>query len=681
MPDNIYQNMIQPKGRAYRDSQIVLNSHYRDPIDQSPGRLAGNSHIWGDASQEVQSRVIDTIIETCETNNLTPRQTAYVLAIARVESGFNPDAAAGTTSAHGLGQFINETGSAYGLNDENRNDVSKQAEALVNHYLYNEKLANNRGQDESYIYKYHHDGPSREYGGLDLSQKQVMPYLDQYTQFVNDHRQNRGLAAETPSQVKPETPSAQMYTFDTSRVYRIGAQGAEVTALQEQLNRLGITDGKGRPLNPDADFGSNTKAAVENFQRQHGLTVDGVAGKDTLTLLNQLSLQHQKDKPQVVQQPGTSTPSIATGHERILVAGIAGFDLGTGNKGNVAPSSVTNPDATYEYSMKGRDKGNSDKDKFKEIDCSGLVYHSLKNAGYRVDEEYPNMNNKLPGKDNWKNFTTQTLFKGDSLQPYAKKNFDAIPAKDAKPGDIIMFKKPSGSNYQHVGIVAEVKDGKVISYYGAQSSTGPAVTKPNPNTMLGVVLRPKDSFYDPSRDLTKKVPEGFNKRYEQIRTQQITPKTKPGKPDYPLLDNGKSWANIKTTEREPSPQKLSPAVQAIKDTLDSGLKPTIMKLGATEKAASNMIAAVTNRCVRLQLYANEIGEMIVNPDKNRLVVTSNTHSNKFVSEDAIKASRQNPAEQYQQATQTHEANVQDKVLAQQQMNINQQQQVQSTRKM
>lgn len=45
----IYDSMIQEKGLAYKSSQVLGpgRTHYGDPIDNSPGRLAGNSHIWG----------------------------------------------------------------------------------------------------------------------------------------------------------------------------------------------------------------------------------------------------------------------------------------------------------------------------------------------------------------------------------------------------------------------------------------------------------------------------------------------------------------------------------------------------------------------------------------------------------------------------------------------------------
>lgn len=190
MSNDIYESMIQPRGREYRSEQIKSWSHYREPVDRSPDRLAGNSRVWGDASPEVQSRVIDTLIESSRNAGLTPRETAHVIAIARVESGFNPDAAAGTTSASGLGQFIDKTGRHYDLNNQNRFSPEAQADALVVHFIDNRNLAMSRGQGEEYFYKYHHDGPTRDYGGLGLSNREVAPHLNEYEAFV---RQRLGL--------------------------------------------------------------------------------------------------------------------------------------------------------------------------------------------------------------------------------------------------------------------------------------------------------------------------------------------------------------------------------------------------------------------------------------------------------------------------------------------------------
>jgi putative chitinase len=207
MTDEIYQSMIQPRGREYRSDQIKPWSHYREPIDTAPGRLAGNSRVWGDASPEVQSRVIDELIGASQRAGLSPRETAHVLAIARIESGFNPDAAAGTTSAAGLGQFIDRTGAGlrdHPLNNGNRFDARAGSDALVEHFIENRNLARSRGQGEEYIYKYHHDGPTRDYGGLGLANREVMPRLDEYERFV---RQRLGQQQTDPAQITPgQTP-------------------------------------------------------------------------------------------------------------------------------------------------------------------------------------------------------------------------------------------------------------------------------------------------------------------------------------------------------------------------------------------------------------------------------------------------------------------------------------------
>lgn len=61
--------------------------------------------------------------------------------------------------------------------------------------------------------------------------------------------------------------------------------GAGVHDLQTRLAQLGLHDAHGRPLTPDSDFGPGTKAAVEEFQRNQNLHVDGIAGAKTLAAL------------------------------------------------------------------------------------------------------------------------------------------------------------------------------------------------------------------------------------------------------------------------------------------------------------------------------------------------------------------------------------------------------------
>lgn len=61
--------------------------------------------------------------------------------------------------------------------------------------------------------------------------------------------------------------------------------GQAVRSMQEKLSGLGYTGTDGKPLVADGDFGQNTRQAVERFQRDQGLTVDGKAGPKTLEAL------------------------------------------------------------------------------------------------------------------------------------------------------------------------------------------------------------------------------------------------------------------------------------------------------------------------------------------------------------------------------------------------------------
>jgi peptidoglycan hydrolase-like protein with peptidoglycan-binding domain len=56
-----------------------------------------------------------------------------------------------------------------------------------------------------------------------------------------------------------------------------GSRGAEVVAVQRDLNRLGASP----RLVEDGDFGPATDRAVRAFQASAGLSVDGIVGPQT----------------------------------------------------------------------------------------------------------------------------------------------------------------------------------------------------------------------------------------------------------------------------------------------------------------------------------------------------------------------------------------------------------------
>lgn len=61
---------------------------------------------------------------------------------------------------------------------------------------------------------------------------------------------------------------------------KMGSVGNEVTAIQKVLKNKGYYTGA-----VDGIFGSKTLAAVKSFQKANGLTVDGIAGPQTLKAL------------------------------------------------------------------------------------------------------------------------------------------------------------------------------------------------------------------------------------------------------------------------------------------------------------------------------------------------------------------------------------------------------------
>lgn len=168
-------NHSAPSGQG----QAPHRSHYHAPIPND-GKLHGWSRNPGDAPDHVRAATVTAIIEECKSRNLSKPDAALVLAIARLESGFNPDAANPTSSASGIGQFIDKTASHYGLDAAKRFDLHAGAKALVDHYIDNKALAASRGQGADFIYKYHHDGPSANSGGMALSRNEVMPYAKAY---------------------------------------------------------------------------------------------------------------------------------------------------------------------------------------------------------------------------------------------------------------------------------------------------------------------------------------------------------------------------------------------------------------------------------------------------------------------------------------------------------------------
>lgn len=73
---------------------------------------------------------------------------------------------------------------------------------------------------------------------------------------------------------------AALSVVSVTALSQIGSRGTEVSKIQRVLKDRGYYTGS-----IDGIFGSATKKAVEQFQRDNNLKVDGIAGKETLKAL------------------------------------------------------------------------------------------------------------------------------------------------------------------------------------------------------------------------------------------------------------------------------------------------------------------------------------------------------------------------------------------------------------
>lgn len=214
----IYEILRSSKGLEYKDSQIIKKSYlYIKPkIDKRAGALAGRSRVHGDVSPQVQDRIIDMLIEIGARYKLSYRDIAHLLLICKVESGFNPDAAAGTTTAAGLGQYTNaaveEAAKVHiskkrlnfilDLSGDYRFDADHGAYGVVLSYMIckensKEHFGNNY---EKYLYIYHHQSwyfkPTQVnlskpdvQAVLKIANKEILPHLDLLEKLLSQKTQ------------------------------------------------------------------------------------------------------------------------------------------------------------------------------------------------------------------------------------------------------------------------------------------------------------------------------------------------------------------------------------------------------------------------------------------------------------------------------------------------------------
>ncbi|MEX0660067.1 MAG: peptidoglycan-binding protein [Egibacteraceae bacterium] len=172
---------------------------------------------------------------------------------------------------------------------------------------------------------------------------------DATREAVQRFQRHRGLAAD--GVVGTETWRILVeagYTLGDRLLWRtrIMMRGDDVRDLQHRLNQLGFDAGS-----EDGIFGPLAHAAVEDFQRNVGLEVDGVAGPATIDLLRRMRRDHQTSGAGIRAREREAL-------RRLSGRGLVGARIlvdpshGPGDPGHVGPSGVTEADVSWQIASR-----------------------------------------------------------------------------------------------------------------------------------------------------------------------------------------------------------------------------------------------------------------------------------------------------------------------------------------
>ncbi len=201
--------------------------------------------------------------------------------------------------------------------------------------------------------------------------------------------------------------SATPYTMS------LGDTGSDVKNLQIRLGDLGYFSAE-----PTGYYGSITSYAVQEFQKQNSLTVDGKAGSETRAVLySENALPYEGSDLSPVQA----------------------------SESEQSKSEIMSDAVSLAYSLLGKDYiyGACGPNSF---DCSGFIYYILKNSGLSVNRMSPSAFSSI---SDWQQVSN---------------------IEDLQIGDLVFFNSDTGSFINHMGIY--VGGG---SFIHASQSTGSVV--------------------------------------------------------------------------------------------------------------------------------------------------------------------------------------------------------------
>ena len=169
---------------------MTNRSHYSGPISTDPTHIGGYSRQAGEASNETKIAVIDAIENIAAQYDLSQRDIANLIAIANLESKFNPDAATRSqiSSASGVmqvtdywaGEILRKYDGTARINGHklgkyDRFDLNSNIEYGIALYLDAKAIA--KSNDVGDIYKKYNGDPSQYTKHLENLRKESEKYL------------------------------------------------------------------------------------------------------------------------------------------------------------------------------------------------------------------------------------------------------------------------------------------------------------------------------------------------------------------------------------------------------------------------------------------------------------------------------------------------------------------------
>ena len=150
-------------------------------------------------------------------------------------------------------------------------------------------------------------------------------------------------ATPAPTPKPTPVPTINITPNPAYKTLQVGDRGDQVREMQEKLIAYGYLQGEA-----DGAYGNQTRRAVEAFQYQHGLSVDGIAGRNTLTVLYESDEIRMAPQAEPTPTPtATSQLSVArTAEPTESPAPEASFVPVTTTRPTHTPASTTRPTAT-----------------------------------------------------------------------------------------------------------------------------------------------------------------------------------------------------------------------------------------------------------------------------------------------------------------------------------------------